>query len=164
MTTLRPDDPADDSDLARAERTAAELRNLLARLGRSGIAVGKLVSGWHGQHTLAGDIEVGVEEDAASGEVSMTLTLRSHGGWTNPGKPLVYYREFQDFADALQPEGGVQTFGRRLNGTPLDSERSPVIEFTLSHAGSPKLAERVREMARRADAMASRAALLRQVW
>jgi hypothetical protein len=68
MTILRPYDPTGDSDLARAERTATDLRELLTRLDRSGIAVGKLVSGWAGHLTLAGDIEVGVEQDADQGD------------------------------------------------------------------------------------------------
>jgi len=153
MTTVRFYDPGDESSLAKAERTAADLRDLLARLDENRIAVSTLVSGAAGQLALAKDIEVGVDHNSPKDDVGMTLTLHSHGNGTNPGKPRVYYREFQEFADALQHPGGMLESGRRLNGTPVDSRDSPVIGFTLRQAQSPKLAEKVQEMATRVDAL-----------
>jgi len=160
--TLRSYDTYDESDLAKAGRTAADLIDLLARLDKNRIAVGKLVSGTPGHMTLAKDIKVEVEQKTPGDDVTMTLTLRSHGDGANPGKPLAYYREFQEFADAIQHgSGSVQVLGKRLHGTTVDSDDSPIIAFTLTQAQSPKLAEKVQEMAARVTALTNKAGIYR---
>jgi hypothetical protein len=134
----------------RARHTAATLRALLSQAASHRLSVSDLLgerraSGRRPSYVekLFEDIAVEVQPGRPADGMLLTLSLRSHKMNGGPHEQSGYYHDFRQLAEALWTKSNTLLLGHRTKG-PLPSEgEPPLIEYTLTHAESRELEERI---------------------